>query len=202
MDIIIVGLGNKGDKYQFNRHNIGRFFLERLITNQPADFQFPDFWQDSKKFLAKEIGGEIGNKKVAIFLPETMMNLSGRSVRKILDFYGRDNLLLVVHDDLDLTLGQMRLSFGSGSGGHKGVESINKELANKNYYRLRLGIGRPDDKDLNYNKDIRDFVLDDFNPEEKDKVESLFADFCSCLEVLIKEGPQSAMNIFNSSNRL
>lgn len=198
MDLIIIGLGNKGDKYHFNRHNIGRFFLERLVEDRPVNFSFSDSWSNSKKFLAKEIFGKIYDKNVAIFLPETMMNLSGKSVGRVLDFYGRDTMLLVIHDDLDLPLGRLKLSFGRGSGGHRGVESISGELNNQNYYRLRLGIGRPNCQFLNSEKDIRSFVLDDFNSNEKVMLESLFADFYSCLETLVSKGPEQAMNIFNS----
>ncbi len=171
---LIVGLGNPGDKYAKTRHNAGWLALDAFL---PAAR-----WQEEKRFsalIAKE-GGDVFAK------PLTFMNDSGRSVKKILSYYqllpkslgiirkkdaDLKDVLLVVHDDLDIPFGQIKLSAGSGSAGHRGVESIISHLKTKNFLRLRLGIGN---EKLRQTIPADKFVLQPFDREEQAALPGIF----------------------------
>src|SRR3989338_11324347 len=133
---LIVGLGNPGKEYEKTRHNIGRIVLDDFAKS----VDFPEF-DDSKKYKALISEGKLGNKKVLLLEPETFMNLSGKPVALAVK---ENNILVenivVIYDDLDLGLGDFKISFGRGSGGHKGIESIIKSLKTKDFIRIRVGI--------------------------------------------------------------
>jgi PTH1 family peptidyl-tRNA hydrolase len=135
MGYVIAGLGNPGKEYEKTRHNAGRAAVE-LIAKQEGfgDFVF------SKKANALVSEGRIGGEKVTLVLPETYMNLSGKSVMQFVKSAKAAKNLLVIQDELDLPLGVMKMVFDRGSGGHKGVESINRSIKTSAYARLRLGI--------------------------------------------------------------
>ncbi|GAI34898.1 unnamed protein product [marine sediment metagenome] len=134
--VLIVGLGNPGIKYKRTRHNIGFQVLDKFQREN----DFPDF-KFSKKFNALISEKNIGKEKIILAKPKTFMNNSGQSVKKITRYYSLPFInLIVVHDDIDLPLEKIRISKKRGSAGHKGVESIIKELGNKNFVRLRVGI--------------------------------------------------------------
>jgi peptidyl-tRNA hydrolase, PTH1 family len=148
---LIVGLGNPGEKYKNTRHNMG--FMK--VDDMMADLQDRSQWSFEKKFNA-----EMVKVKDTIFAkPQTFMNNSGDSVSKLVNFYNI-NLqdLLVVHDDVDLELGKVKEQFGVGSAGHKGVQSIIDALGSQDFWRMRVGIGRPADNKM----DLEDWVLGDF----------------------------------------
>ena len=173
---LVVGLGNPGDKYVGTRHNLGRDFLLNIVADKASDFSS---WQSEKKFEALLTTGQIKNQAVTMFLPNTFMNLSGHAVQKYLHYYKHQATLIVVHDDVDLPLGTIRLSTDSGAGGHNGVASIIDSLGTKNFMRLRLGIGRsaviPTDK----------FVLEDFADAEQKTVQAIFAEAKLALEKIL-----------------
>jgi len=151
---LVVGLGNPGGKYKNTRHNLGFTALDFLQKKLEA----PMFK------LNKRFGAEISkaDKKIILAKPQTFMNNSGEATKKIMAFYKfAPEDLLVIHDDLDLSLGTIRISRNSGSAGHRGVQSIIDNLGTKNFTRLRLGIGRPE------NIPPEDYVLQNFTDEEK-----------------------------------
>lgn len=155
---LIVGLGNPGDKYKLNRHNVGFMAVDYLI----------DEFNASK--VSSKFKGELFKSDEFLFLkPMTFMNLSGESVVLVKNFYKIDNDdIIVIHDDIDLKLGALRFKRGGGSGGHNGLKSIDAHIGN-DYWRVRIGVGRPERKE-----EVVNFVLSDFKPEELECIEKLF----------------------------
>ncbi len=155
---LIVGLGNPGSKYEKNRHNIGFLAVDYLIKEFNA----------SK--LSSKFKGELYKSDEYLFLkPTTYMNLSGESVRLVKDFYKIENDdIIVIHDDIDLKLGALRFKKGGGSGGHNGLKSLDANIGN-DYWRVRIGIGRPERKEM-----VVSYVLSDFEDEELECLEKLF----------------------------
>lgn len=151
---LVVGLGNPGDKYRNNRHNIGFILLDRFANDNQLE------WKFEKKFEAEIARLKTPDKDLLLVKPQTFMNNSGEAVRKILDFYNippKD--VLVVHDEIDLPAGTTKMGRGMGSAGHKGVQSLIDHLGANDFERLRVGVGRPE----NPNIDIEDWVLMDFD---------------------------------------
>ncbi|WP_457564046.1 aminoacyl-tRNA hydrolase [Caminibacter pacificus] len=155
---LIVGLGNPGSKYEKNRHNIGFLAVDYLIKEFNA----------SK--LSSKFKGELYKSDEYLFLkPATYMNLSGESVRLVKDFYKIENDdIIVIHDDIDLKLGALRFKKGGGSGGHNGLKSLDANIGN-DYWRVRIGVGRPERKEM-----VVSYVLSDFEDEELECLEKLF----------------------------
>lgn len=153
---LIIGLGNPGDKYKNNRHNAG-FMAADAIAD---DNNFPPF---RSKFSGEITEGRIGDEKVAVLKPMTFMNESGVSVRKAADFYKIPiERIIVFYDELDIAPGKIKVKQGGGSGGHNGIKSMDAHLGNKDYWRVRLGIGHPGDKNR-----VSGYVLSDFSKEEQ-----------------------------------
>lgn len=158
---LFVGLGNPGDKYQQNRHNIGFMAVDAIAHRHNFSG-----WQ--KKFQALACEGRLGSARVLLLKPQTFMNLSGQSVREAAAFYkiGLENVA-VFHDELDLVPGKVRVKKGGGSGGHNGIRSIDEHLG-QDYLRVRLGIGHPGDKNL-----VSPYVLSDFFKAEREWLSAL-----------------------------
>ena len=135
MAIVIVGLGNPGKEYEKTRHNAGRSAVMLVAKNEGFD-EFA-FNGKSKALVTK---GNVGTESAVLVLPETMMNLSGKAVAAFVKSPKAAKSLVVIHDDLDLPLGTVKMAFGRGSGGHKGVESIMRALKTKEFARIRIGI--------------------------------------------------------------
>lgn len=153
---LLVGLGNPGDKYKENRHNVGFMVVDQIAD----DNMFPGF---KSKFNGEIAEGRFGGQKVAILKPQTYMNDSGMSVRKAADFYKIPlEKIIVFHDELDLPPGKVKVKQGGGAGGHNGLKSMDAHLKDKNYWRVRLGIGHPGDKNR-----VSGYVLNDFSKEEQ-----------------------------------
>ena len=189
--ILIVGLGNPGKKFQKTRHNIGFIIIDNL---QLAIDRFSD-WKNIKKIQAEISKGEINNQKVLLAKPLTFMNLSGQAVKKVVsNVKCQMSNVLVVHDDIDLLLGKIRISVGKGSAGHKGVESIIKELKTKSFIRFRIGIQSKFGKPKNPEK----FVLQKFNKGEEEIVKEMVKKTVKAVEITFKKGLEVAMNEFNN----
>jgi PTH1 family peptidyl-tRNA hydrolase len=190
---LIVGLGNPGRCYHDSRHNIGFICLNHFARKQVIRF-------DRKQGNARIGSGEVAGEAVILAKPQTYMNLSGESVSRLVRKFGvtLDNLI-VVHDDLDLPLGKIRIRQGGSSGGHKGVESIIAALDDEDFPRLRIGIGRPTSDSINqYDEDeIISYVLSGFAPEEKEVVARTIPLVSDALLSLIREGIDTAMNKYN-----
>jgi PTH1 family peptidyl-tRNA hydrolase len=185
---LIVGLGNPGRAYASNRHNIGFICLNHFARTHGVKF-------DKKQGLARIGLGEAGGNKLVLARPQTYMNLSGQSVSRLVQKFNIDlNDLLVIHDDLDLPLAKIRLSFGSSSGGHKGIESIIKELGSQDFIRIRVGIGRPAEIS---DDEIIAYVLSDFTADEKQAIARVIPRVSEAILYLLTEGLTPAMNKFN-----
>ena len=159
---LFVGLGNPGQKYAGNRHNIGFMALDRIAADHGLG---P--WKKAHQGLVAE--GRLGAGKVVLLKPETFMNLSGQSVRACMDFYKLTPADLVVfHDELDLAPGKCRVKDGGGHAGHNGLRSIHQHLGTDAYGRVRLGIGHPGHKDA-----VASYVLHDFAKADQDWLDDL-----------------------------
>jgi PTH1 family peptidyl-tRNA hydrolase len=187
---LIVGLGNPGRSYARHRHNVGFIALNHFARTQRIKL-------DRKKGLARIGAGKVAGSEVVLARPQTFMNNSGQSVSRLVDKFNIDlDDLLVIHDDLDLPLAKIRLSHGSSSGGHKGINSIIQELGTQDFIRLRIGIGRPDKPQISED-DIIAYVLSDFTPAEKRAITKIIPRVSEAILCLLKEGLTPAMNKFN-----
>jgi len=195
---LIVGLGNPGLNYTKSRHNIGFIVIDRFKDDAGG---FSD-WQTSDEFKSMLVESRIGEEKIILVKPQTMMNLSGSAIKALAQFYKivpQD--IWVIHDDLDLPLGILRISQGSGSAGHKGVQSIIDNLGSKNFVRLRLGIHPIGltffvtffKKLTSTNK----FVLRRFSKSEENAIEEVIKKATEALKTAIQEGLDKAKNQFN-----
>ena len=191
---LIVGLGNPGRIYVHNRHNIGFMCLNHFAKTQGIHF-------DQKQGQARIGTGEVAESKLIVARPQTGMNLSGQSVNRLVKRF-KINLdeLIVIHDDLDLSLGKIRISQGSSAGGHKGVDSIITHLRSMDFLRIRVGIGRPaivegsvKDKEA----EIIDYVLSDFTSDEKKVITQVIPKVSEAILYLLSEGLTAAMNKYN-----
>ena len=184
---LVVGLGNPGRKYAGSRHNVGFQCLDRLAEAWGLSFS-------RRKHKALLAQGEIAGLKVVLAKPQTFMNLSGQAVERLARFYRvPPESILVIHDDLDLPVGNIRLRPKGGSGGHKGMKSITERLGTQGFSRLRVGIDRPT------HGDPVDYVLDDFAPDELIAIEEAYERAVSAVELWLGEGVEAAMNRYNHS---
>ncbi len=196
---IIAGLGNPGKEYEETRHNAGRLVLEEFRQkNKLAD------WSFDKKLNALISPGIIKKNKVLLVWPETFMNKSGLALKKIIVSKKKAADLIIVHDDLDLPLGKFKISFGKNSGGHKGVESIIKNIKTKEFGRIRIGIApttpsgkiNPPAGGPKIDKHL-DFLTQRFKPRELKTIKNISKKISQALETIITDGLQKAMNEFN-----
>jgi PTH1 family peptidyl-tRNA hydrolase len=183
---LIVGLGNPGQTHRGNRHNVGFMTLDILAAKMKQDFS-----RLEHESLVAE--GELGGKKVILAKPQTFMNVSGAAVSRLAQLHDVPHTnLLVISDDIDLPLGQIRLRPFGGTGGHKGLKSIQEQMGIQDFPRLRIGIGRPPGR-----TDPADFVLDDFTENELEEIEIDIRRAADCVLVFLSEGIQAAMTSFN-----
>ena len=185
--ILVVGLGNPGPRYAGTRHNAGFMVIDALATGRVAAFR-PRFDGDYA-----ELG--VGGEQVGLLKPGTFMNDSGRSVRAACSSFALDpEAVLVVHDELDLAFGELRLKQGGGDGGHRGLRSISAELGNSGYGRLRFGIGRPPP---DFEGDVADFVLQAFALEERTALGNVLGRASEAVKLVASDGLSRAMNRTN-----
>jgi len=184
---LIVGLGNPGRGYANNRHNVGFTCLNHFARTQGIRL-------DKKQAQARIGVGEVAGGKVVVARPQTYMNLSGQSVSRLVKKFNIDlNNLLVIHDDLDLSLGKIRIRHRVGWTTHKGVRSVRAELGSGDFSLLRVGIGRPPLVEA----DIIAYVLSDFTPEEKKVITQVMPRVSEAILCLLTEGLTAAMNKYN-----
>lgn len=191
---LIVGLGNPGLFYANNRHNIGYMCVNRFARDHKIRF-------NKKQGLARVGTGEIDGEEVVLARPQTFMNESGEAVSRLVTKYkiGMSDLI-IIHDDLDLPTGKIRLRQGRGSGGHKGIESIIARLGKGNFYRVRVGIGRPDileNADIDKEQVVIDYVLSGFTREERKIINGVIPEVSRAVSCLLTEGIETAMNKYN-----
>lgn len=193
---LIVGLGNLGKKYEKTRHNIGFQVIDEFQNKN----NFPLFKLE-KIFLSEISKGVINNEKIILVKPRTFMNLSGKAVKILVkNFFKRISLskisknLFVIHDDIDLPLGKIKISVNRGSGGHKGIESIIKELKTRNFVRFRVGIQPKTNKP----KNIENFVLGKFNKREEKIIKEIIKKTSEAIEFSLQEGLEKTMSRYNN----
>jgi PTH1 family peptidyl-tRNA hydrolase len=184
---VICGLGNPGKEFKFTRHNLG--FL--VLDNFQKENSFPDF-KFSEKFLAEISRKKIKETEILLLKPQTFMNNSGKAIKKIFSNYKIEpQNLCVIHDDLDLPFGKIKISFKRNSGGHKGVQSIIDEILTKDFWRIRIGIGKPK------NKKIKEFVLEKIEKKEREKLKEILKFTNELIKIWI-ENPQKAQALVPS----
>lgn len=183
---IIVGLGNPGAKYAGTRHNMGFCVIDELADK----FAIKVSEHKHKALIGK---GMIGGEKVILVKPQTFMNLSGESVRQVLDFYKLDNdSLIVVYDDISLDVGQLRVRKKGSAGGHNGIKNIIAHLGSQEFDRVRVGVGEKPEK-----MDLIDHVLGVFSKDEQAVIREAVKDAALAVEMMVSEGTDKAMNIYN-----
>ena len=178
--------------YSNNRHNIGFMCLSRFAKQYKITF-------DKKQGKARVGQGEAAGQPVVLARPQTYMNASGEAVSYLVNRYKVEmDDLIVIHDDMDLPLGKIRIRQSGRSAGHKGIGSIINSLENENFIRVRVGIGRPEPTEDN-GAEVIDFVLNDFSEEEVKAIDPVISRVSEALLCLITEGLEPAMNKFNRS---
>lgn len=201
---LIIGLGNPGKEYAKTRHNIGFMAVEAL--GKALGFSK---WKHEKRLEAEVCRGFIASccEDVILAKPQTFMNLSGRAVKLLTTYYRlRPDDLLVIHDDLDLELGTLKLSHGSGSAGHNGVQSIIDVLHTKDFWRLRIGVGpRTQSPSLKIREggegydDAAKFVLKRFPRLEQGKIKKVIAQAVAAVQLMFQKGPHAAQTEINKT---
>ncbi len=182
MQWVLAGLGNPGEEYIGTRHNIGRDILGAIVE------------KDGEK-------NTLFGKKAKVIFPDTYMNNSGKDIKAVVKTVKAAEGLIVVHDDVDLPLGRVKISFGSGPGGHNGVKSVQAAVKTKDFTRIRVGISpstpmgklkKPDGSEL------ADFVLGKFKPAEQETLKKVRKTVADALELILTEGRERAMTEINS----
>lgn len=191
-DFIIVGLGNPGDQYRSTRHNVGYFVVDELARRWKAAV-FQEKWQ------ALYVSLLFAEGTVHLVKPLTFMNRSGMSVVHFSRFYKVfPDQLLIIHDDLDMAPGRIKLVKGGGAGGHNGIKSLVETLGTKDFYRLKIGIGRPGIGDIHADFPVDKYVLGNFTCEETEILQSRYDDFENGIRFFLQQNSAKAMNILNS----
>jgi PTH1 family peptidyl-tRNA hydrolase len=182
----IVGLGNPGQKYAKTRHNIGFMAVDRLAEEHRISL-------DRKSDLHESGSGILAGVMVTLVKPLTFMNRSGPAIRQLIDYFREDaSQLIVIHDDLDIPLGQIRIKSGGGAGGHNGLSSIIDSLLTDRFLRVRLGIGRPPEK-----LEVAAYVLSSFLTEEREILDRMISTSAQAVREILVSGPDKAMNLYN-----
>lgn len=192
---ILIGLGNPGRKFQKTRHNLGR----SIVNNWKEKHDFPDF-KLNKKFKTLVSKDTSREEKIILALPETYMNLSGKSVKSLTTKHKIKTInTWIIHDDIDIPLGKIRIVKNKGAAGHRGVQSIIDTMGTKNFIRFRIGI-KPKTKDKEQKTRIRnldEFVLRKFNKSEEKVLKKIIRESIKAIDMALKAGLEKAMQEYN-----
>ena len=188
---LIAGLGNPGRQYEKTRHNMGFDTIDELIDRH----RIPQGGIAHKAMYGK---GMIAGEKVLAVKPLTYMNLSGESLREWVNYYKLDpeTEMVVIYDDIDLEPGQIRIRKKGSAGGHNGIKSIIAQLGTQNFYRIKVGVGA---KPRGW--DLADYVLGRFSSDERIAVDKAICDAADAVEMILRDGIESAMNHYNRKNK-
>jgi len=188
---LIIGLGNPDRKYQDTRHNVGFLVVDKLLESKGEDF---DKLKLKKKFKSEVTKGRILQEEIVVAKPQTYMNKSGEAVKALVKFYKVDlHNLVVIHDDVDLPVGKIRISQAASSAGQKGVQDIIDKLGSNEFVRLRIGIGSDNQGQI----PTEDYVLQKFTAAQKKALDYNMGLIMEALDIIITQGPTEAMNLFN-----
>lgn len=185
---LIVGLGNPGTEYKGNRHNVGQMVLDELAGRIGGSFK-------THKARAQVLEGRlgIGGPRVVLAKPMSYMNVSGGPVAALANFYGIEpDHVVAVHDEIDIPFSTVKLKSGGGEGGHNGLRDMSKALSTKDYFRVRVGVGRPPGR-----MDTADYVLRDFGTAERKELPFLLDEAADAVDVLVREGLTAAQQKFH-----
>ena len=188
---LVVGLGNPGPEYRETRHNVGFLVVDELTTR----WRVADAWRE--KFGALQIKTALGDEPVIVAKPLTFMNLSGEAVQALAGFYKIDPPdVFVVTDDVALPLGRLRARREGGAGGHNGLKSVIQHLGTQAFPRMRVGVGRGDDR-----RDLSDHVLGRFEAGEREIVSAAVLRAADATETYLRDGIDRAMSAFNAAEK-
>ncbi len=186
---LIAGLGNPGTGYRNTRHNIG--FKVINLWGKSLGVRF-----NGRRFQSRNTQTKFQDKEIILLRPLTFMNQSGRSIRACLDFYRlQTENILVIHDDIDIPVGRIKVIRNGGAGGHKGILSLMHYLGTREFPRVKVGVGRPHNLES-----IEDYVLSPFYRDEKKIIERVIRLAVRACELFVSEGVESAMNHINYEN--
>ncbi len=187
---LVVGLGNPGRAYRWTRHNMGFWLIDSLAKKHGVDLS-----RRGGKFVYGP--GKIGPEEVILARPLTFMNLCGEAVLRLLQLFKiQPESLVVLHDDLDLPCGEIRIRLRGGHGGHQGIRSITEAMGSDNFLRVKVGIGRP----ARASQDPSDYVLEPLTGKAREEFKTIMERSVQAIEVLLINGPQEAMNRFHGNN--
>ncbi|NNF53840.1 MAG: aminoacyl-tRNA hydrolase [Acidimicrobiales bacterium] len=186
-DLLVIGLGNPGENFDGTRHNVGAEAVVRVAARYGEQLR-----KSKERSLVTEI--RIGQKRVVLAFPQTFMNNSGEAVRALRKRYGivDGEQMLVVHDELDLPVGRLKLKQGGGLAGHNGLRSITQHVGGGHFMRLRIGIGKPPPS-----QDVRDFVLKRPGKTERTILDTAISNASEAIELLVRDGLDATMNAVN-----
>jgi len=187
---LVLGLGNPGRKYSQTRHNVGFLVGDRLAERAGES-------ADKKQLGALVAKVLIANQPGIVAKPQSFMNLSGQPAASLKGYFKVENSnIIVVHDELDIPFGDVRVKVGGGHGGHNGIRDINKHVGNDTV-RVRVGVGRPPE-----GWQTADYVLGKWSPAESQRVPGIVDDACDAIEAILRDGVMAAMNVFNTRGRV
>lgn len=190
-DYLLVGLGNPGEQYRLNRHNIGFHIVDAVAGRFDKPTQV-EKWQADYAVIS------LGGKKVHLIKPMTYMNLSGTAVARFSRFFKVPSQhILVVHDDLDMHPGRVKLVWGGGAGGHNGIKSLVDCLATREFYRLKIGIGRPGKGEVHPLFPVERYVLSDFTSPEVDLLSQRIPLVVDGIRIFFDQSAEKAMAVLN-----
>jgi PTH1 family peptidyl-tRNA hydrolase len=186
---LIVGLGNPGQKYKYNRHNIGFMVVDRFAKTHSIDLSI-------RKKKAVFGRGEVVGEEIVLLKPQTFMNLSGEAVLYLASFLKiKTRNIIAIADDTELSFGTIRIKRSGGHGGHNGIRSLIYSLKSEDFPRLRFGIGRPPSGS---EKDLCEYVLEDFTQEEINALNGKIDDVVEAINTIVVDSIEVAMNRFNN----
>jgi PTH1 family peptidyl-tRNA hydrolase len=188
--VLIVGLGNPGREYASTRHNVGWLLLDELVRGTPAVSPF------KKKFHGEYAKGTLADRDCVFLRPETFMNESGRSVQAAQAFFHTAPAdLIVLHDELDLPFGEVRVKVAGGHAGHNGLRSLVQHLGSADFVRVRMGVGRPS---AGYTGEVADYLLSAFDADQRARLPEMIDKAAKAVIKILVEGPSRAMNEANT----
>ncbi len=189
---LIAGLGNPGSKYENTRHNVGFQVVDALADTIGTSL-------NAEKWETLSCRTQLAGKRVYLLKPQTYMNLSGKSLARFADFYKvPTDHILVLHDDLDMHPGRLKMAATGGPGGHNGIKSIIQCLGSKQFFRLKIGIGRPGQNNIHPDIPVERFVLAPFSNEEQKIMDERMETLLEGIQLFVEFGAEKAMNLLNS----
>lgn len=191
-EFLLVGLGNPGPKYDDTRHNVGFIIVDELARRWGTELS-QEKWEARSSRISR------WGCRLNLVKPMTFMNLSGRAIAEFARFYKVPvENIVIIHDDLDMHPGRLKLVRGGGAGGHNGIRSATNSLGSNDFYRLKVGIGRPGKGDVHPDFPVDKYVLSSMTGSESDLLNERVTSIEEGLELLVKDGPARAMGLINS----